>query len=329
MAGTGQMLIFRVALLDNFISWFVLLAYSKNPGPIFFDTRVQSLLKQLTGCKYDKVFEPKKLGDKLENPTYKFMTQEELDKALEEAKRKAEDKLQMPPLLEERKPINEVLSSDPEIQGLDNCSYVFTDITYGVSDRKRVIVVRDPDGTLRKASWEERAKMNQIYFPQRGRQITPSKMFQEEYLNVQFECLKRHDYLFVLDRACIQFEPDDPEYIRVTRTTYDHIDQHRQYDTLHSTRHYGPMVLHLVLSKKQDNLLVELMKNMRSEDAFNLVKLYHTTFPESPSSQEKGDDLAKLKAYITEDSLKRGDLELLYEAYLEIAQQKATFVASS
>nr|CAG4644196.1 EOG090X0AW0 [Lepidurus arcticus] len=301
-------------------------AYSKNPGPIFFDTRVQSLLKKLTGCNYEKVFESKKFGDKLQNPLYKFMTQEELDQALQEAKQKAEAKLQMPPLLAERQRIDEVLSFDPELQGLDTSSYIFTDITYGVSDRKRIIVVRDPDGTLRKAGWQERAKMNQIYFPQRGRQVNSPKVFQEEYLQ---ECLKRNDYLFILDRACMQYEPDDPEYIRVIRTSYDHLDQHRQYDTLHSTRHYGPMVLHLVLSRKQDNLLIDLMKNMRLEDAFSLVKLYHVTYPESPSSQEQGDNLAKLKAYITHDSLKRADLELLYEAYLEISQQRASREASS
>ena len=32
-------------------------------------------------------------------------------------------------------------------------------------DRERLIVVRDIDGTLRTATWEEHDRMNQIYYP--------------------------------------------------------------------------------------------------------------------------------------------------------------------
>ena len=50
--------------------------------------------------------------------------------------------------------------------------------------QQRVIVVREPDGTLRKASWEERDRINQIYNPVEGRQLTTPTMFQEEFLEV-------------------------------------------------------------------------------------------------------------------------------------------------
>ena len=41
----------------------------------------------------------------------------------------------MPPVMEERKPINRVLSENPELKGLEASKLVFTDITYGVRDR--------------------------------------------------------------------------------------------------------------------------------------------------------------------------------------------------
>ena len=50
--------------------------------------------------------------------------------------------------------------------------------------QKREVIVRDPDGILREASWEERQKMNQIYLPAPGRQIRMPKMFEEAHLQV-------------------------------------------------------------------------------------------------------------------------------------------------
>ncbi len=50
--------------------------------------------------------------------------------------------------------------------------YVFTNIL-----QERIIVSRDPDGTLRYATWEEREKMNAIYFPSPGKEFIVPKMF--------------------------------------------------------------------------------------------------------------------------------------------------------
>lgn len=55
----------------------------------------------------------------------------------------------MPPVMDERQPVNKVLDSDPAIKGYDNVKLVFTDITYGVHDRDRIMVIREPDGVLR------------------------------------------------------------------------------------------------------------------------------------------------------------------------------------
>ena len=69
------------------------------------------------------------------------------------------------------------MSEEPEIVGYDAAKYVFTDITYGVHDRDRIIVVREPSGTLRHALPNERDRLNQIYFPMKGREIKSPPLF--------------------------------------------------------------------------------------------------------------------------------------------------------
>lgn len=53
----------------------------------------------------------------------------------EKALRRAKQRLQMPPYMRVRLPITEVLTHDPDLEGLETSKLVFTDITFGVSDR--------------------------------------------------------------------------------------------------------------------------------------------------------------------------------------------------
>ena len=82
----------------------------------------------------------------------------------------------------QRSEIDVVLERDPAIKGYDASPIVFTDITFGVHDRDRIIVVREPDGTLREASWEQRDRANQIYFPTEERKLDVPAMFEPEKL---------------------------------------------------------------------------------------------------------------------------------------------------
>ena len=75
------------------------------------------------------------------------------------------------------------------------------------------------------------------------------------------ECLDREDYTLVLDRACVQFEPDDPDYIRVTSATYDHVDAARLYDRLQNTRHFGALAFYLAWHRRIDNLLLHFIQH--------------------------------------------------------------------
>ena len=90
----------------------------------------------------------------------------------------------MPPVVKLRQDKTRVLSKDPAIKGFSDGKYVFTDITYGVKNKDRIIVVREVDGTLRTATYEERDRLNQIYAPEPGREVYMPKMFKDEYLQV-------------------------------------------------------------------------------------------------------------------------------------------------
>nr|CAG4643413.1 EOG090X0AW0 [Ilyocryptus agilis] len=294
--------------------------YTRDPGSVFFREDVQTLLQRLIDQDYEKLFRNRKLGKKLETPKLQLLTDEELNRLMTETEIKVKHKLKMPPLMKERDDSTKVLSRNPELQGFDKTKYVFTDISMGVSERERVVVVRDPDGVLREASWEEKQRVCQIYFPVFGRQIRMPKMFEDEYLQ---DCLSRGEYEFILDRACIQFEPDDPGYIRVTRKTYECVDKNGHYDALRSTRHFGPMVLHLTLLKRIDNLLFHLISREEIEAGADLVRLFHLVENTSSSLPKDVDS----RQVVENHALKKPALELAWETYLEIVKQRAETIS--
>ena len=66
--------------------------------------------------------------------------------------------------------------------GHDTAKYMFVDSKLGVHDRDRLMVTREPSGTLRHMTEEERERLNQIYFPKPGRRIKPPVLFEIENL---------------------------------------------------------------------------------------------------------------------------------------------------
>lgn len=44
--------------------------------------------------------------------------------------------------------------------------------------------------------------------------------------------MDREEYEFVLDRACIQYDPDEPKYQTVTSITYQHVNTKNNYEKL-------------------------------------------------------------------------------------------------
>lgn len=108
--------------------------------------------------------------------------------------------------------------------------------------------------------------MNSIYFEKEGREFLTPKMFMEsELLKSVLGRASEQDntYEFVLDRACIQFEPDHPSFISICETTYQTIDKRQHYDFLKSTRFFGPMAFYLVRTRQMDNLLMHSIRHER------------------------------------------------------------------
>ena len=76
------------------------------------------------------------------------------------------------------------------------------------------MVVREPSGALREATWEERDRMMEVYFPSLGRKMWLPAMLTAQGL---IPMLKAEQYQEVLDMACVQCEPDSADYIRVSQ----------------------------------------------------------------------------------------------------------------
>lgn len=75
--------------------------------------------------------------------------------------------------------------------------------------------------------------------------------------------LERGEYLYILDRACAQYEPDDAEYQRVTFATYEKINEENHFDRIRTTRHFGSLAFYLVLNRKIDNILLHSIQSER------------------------------------------------------------------
>ncbi|XP_044146687.1 28S ribosomal protein S22, mitochondrial [Bufo gargarizans] len=282
----------------------------------FTDPDVQSILKKMTGLNLEKVFQPIKQESK--PPTYKLMTQQQYEEALQKAVIAAQQYLEMPPMPDEREPIDETLAVDEILDGTDTAKMVFTDITYSTPHRERFIVVREPNGVLRKATWEERDRMIQVYFPRQGRKMVPPPVFREENMKLLFQ-QDRHEEL--LNRCLVQFEPDGADYIRVRNQTFEDIDRQEKYDLLRSTRHFGGMVWHLCSQKKIDGLLVDMLQRDLLHDAVSLVRLYHVVHPDTACAKESqgADGRELIKLYVKMESQKPGYLELALQVYPESA----------
>ena len=83
--------------------------------------------------------------------------------------------------------------------------------------------------------------------------------------------LKQKKYLHILDRNVAQFEPDHPVFIRVAEAVYDRVDANGDWDRLWSTRHYGPMVFHLIWQRKVDDLLAHFLQSINRKDRMEAV----------------------------------------------------------
>ena len=131
---------------------------------------------------------------------------------------------------------------------------------------------------------------------------------------------ERYDY--ILNRNCVQFEPDHPTYIRTAEAVYEDINAHGHYDVLHSTRHYGPMVFYLAHNKKCDDLIVHYLRRKSLDEAASVVRVFGLLHEDSEVAGNlhlAALDLIRL--YTNSDSLKSSKVHLTLEAALEAMEK--------
>lgn len=265
----------------------------RDPSAQFMEKQNRELMFSLTAMQIDRVFQirPKPY----ERPTYQFLTVEQLKAKFDGALRTAKRLLLMPPIVPIAHDNIQILSKDPEIQGYSEAKFVFTDTSLNVPDRDRMVLIRHPNGVLETADQLTRRRMCQTYFPFAGRRIAVPRMFCGEHLQ---RCLDDGKYLFVLDRCVIQFEPYEYDYHRIMCTTYQHINHHSAFDTVRSTRHFGPMAFFLAWHHQIDNLIIDCIRRDLLRNAvdaiclmFNLNKIpYDAYILEQMKTYPKRDD---------------------------------------
>ncbi|VDM19141.1 unnamed protein product, partial [Hydatigera taeniaeformis] len=210
-------------------------------------------------------------------------------------------KLQMPPVMNERSPDdyeNSVITKNPELRGIlpANQKLAFVDIGLDSSPRRRLMLIREADGTLRYAYSSERDRFNQIFFPLPGRRLRTPSLFRDANLEV---ALNNGLHEYVLDLLLIQFEPDSPDYIRISQKVYKDASTRiwTRYQTssdqsedgnasvvtrLRLTRHYGPFALYVISQLQLPACLIqEALIHQALDTVYKLLILTSLLHPDS------------------------------------------------
>uniref|UniRef100_A0A1B0FP52 Mitochondrial 28S ribosomal protein S22 n=1 Tax=Glossina morsitans morsitans TaxID=37546 RepID=A0A1B0FP52_GLOMM len=248
----------------------VTVKYDKDPQPLFTDPEIQKLLKSITQLDLSKIF--RRTTASVNSVEYKFMTTEQLEDVFRKTVEKAKLKLQMPPIVKVRDDAQKIISVDKALKGFSDTKFVITDVTYGTRQSERKVIVRDTDGTLHHAPMEMAKRMKQLFVPLNGRKLRTPQMFEEENLERRLEERK---YEFILDRLLVQFDPDEPDFHRISSKVYQHINETKEFDQLRSTRHFGPMAFFYVWHKCIDDLLYDMIKRDYLRNGAELIILYY------------------------------------------------------
>ncbi|XP_013404101.1 28S ribosomal protein S22, mitochondrial [Lingula anatina] len=276
----------------------------KDPGPLFLNPKVYNSLRKMTGFDLEKLF-PQRPYPRHFKPKFRIVSDEKLQKLEGGNMFRAQQKLQMPPVMLPRTEESTVICHDTCIAGLYNSKMVITDLMVNTGSRERIIVIREPNGVLRTPTLRERDRITQVYFPRPGRTMMMSRMFYPEYMQ---GLLDRDEHQYLLDRACVQFEPDDPQFIRICQEVYDHLYETRKFDILRSTRHFGPMAFYYAYYDKIERLLVDMIQREFIQDAGSLVKVLNEIHPDAKCAQIAMDltpgatALELVKAYLEANS---------------------------
>ena len=108
----------------------------KDYEELFLNKDVRSLLKRLTGFNPMIVFATRSL-ENLNSPKYRFLTDEQLQKEIDDADKRAEKLLQMPPVKYSTEFKPRIFEKDDAIKGFIDSKFIFVDASPGYSDEVR------------------------------------------------------------------------------------------------------------------------------------------------------------------------------------------------
>lgn len=165
-----------------------------------------------------------------------------------------------------------------------------------------------------------------------GRLIAKPKIFDPIQLE---EVLKQKRYQLILEKACVQFEPDDPEFIRVTYRTYEFINENNEFEVLRSTRFFGPMSFYLTWYNKLENLLSYFLDTNSTQDCLRLVKLHkilHANVEEKSLNYDSltyDEQIEIIKQFIRENLKDSAKAELAIMNLIERNKEQQTVSVSN
>ena len=106
------------------------------------------------------------------------------------------------------------------------------------------MVVREPNGVLRKVDYNERTNLMKIFYPkQSGLPDIPKFLSDMEYFEIQ---LKNEKYTNVLDAAAYFFGTDDERFCSIAEKVYSHINSQKYFGKIDCSRHFGSMIFYLL-----------------------------------------------------------------------------------
>lgn len=274
--------------------------FSGTKSTLFESEPVQAILKRMTSMDLKKVFDQRK--EDLSKPSYKLLDSEGIKVEEEKIKQEAVKRLKMPEVRSMRKPINIMISHDPELihNDEDGANYVFTDISTSEDFRTRAVLIREnATGILREGNWDERDRMDFMYWPKEGQTYDLAPMLQEKHLPSVLDRL-RHEH--VLDFINIQCEVDTPDYIRVTHSVYEDIANREAFKILKSTRYYGGMVFYYVTNNKTSHIFSSFIRNGLFDDAADILRLHSLIYQDSHYVDNISNEHI-IQHYITQNNL--------------------------
>lgn len=290
------------------------LSSKSNADLDFYKPEVQDILKRITGKNMNKIFS-KRVGQHTEMPRVRLLTSHQLEEEIKKKELEADLLLKMPPVMIEREEIDEVVAYDEYLDGFEECNIAFVDISEDIPKNERFMVVREPNGLLRKSKWNERDRYQQVYFPIEGRHIV-NKPWLFSDLSMAF---KNKLHANVLEQVLIEFEPDSPEYISLFHQVYDDINERFLFADLHSTRYFGGLAFYLSKHRTPDNLLIHLLQNSQITDAADLVRLHYILHIKdeievTQNSKSIDDCINSVQQYISSSSNEKS-LQLALDTY--------------